>query len=816
MISGFAGIDCADDARRALLEKDPTLCGIDYLEVATDPLNNQRLLHVHFFPAANVAALLSALSADRFSIDGGERIQDVQVLSAHVVADHIDLRVDRIGDFSEYRLIVSSDRLDPAFAQVGFSFKAGCPSRFDCLPRNDCPTPPLSEPVIDYMAKDYASFRQAMLDYLPTISPRWTERHEADVAIALIELLAYVGDQLSYFQDAVANEAYLDTARQRISVRRHARLIDYQMHDGSSARTFVHFSVAQTGVIPAGTRLLTRLDVPIAGKPLSVQVGKSDAVAATALAQIVFETVDDLLAEPALQEIPIYAWGNQQCCLPVGATTADLVGNNLPLHKGDFLLFEELKGPRPGDPPELKHRQVVRLTNVQAGLIDPLIKDGYGNPIQITRVAWSAEDGLRFPLCLSSIYGGQPVAGPLAVARGNLALADHGNRVAPEVSLVPSATDGLGRRPFHLLVTRGPLSQRLPGPSGNTEPASSLLTVAPQLAAPQVVQIDVIGIPGAGKWQPRPDLLTSGPFARDFVVETDNNGRAELRFGDDVHGLALPGGSQVTVTYRIGCGTPGNIGAEALYHVISPGGFGWPDVYAVRNPLPAWGGVDPQPIEQVKRLAPAAFRAELKRAVTAADYALAAQMHPAVAQAVANFRWTGSWYTVFITASPVSTVKFTPELAAQIEIWVDGFTQAGYDLEVNEPGLAALTVDLDVCVDSDQFPADVERALLSALTSGPLRNSLTGLFRAGRFGIGETLYASQLYAAAMAVDGVSSVVIRRFARLDQPDPDPARPATAANLAMGFIPVGPLEVFRLDNDATFPEAGELRLNMRGGK
>ena len=42
--------------------------------------------------------------------------------------------------------------------------------------------------------------------------------------MVLIELLAYAGDQLSYQQDAVANEAYLDSARQRVSVRRHARL----------------------------------------------------------------------------------------------------------------------------------------------------------------------------------------------------------------------------------------------------------------------------------------------------------------------------------------------------------------------------------------------------------------------------------------------------------------------------------------------------------------------------------------------------------------------------------------------------------------
>src|SRR5882672_151088 len=69
--------------------------------------------------------------------------------------------------------------------------------------------------------------------------PEWRERHVPDIGITLVELLAYVGDYLSYYQDAVATEAYLDTARQRISVRRHARLVDYFMHEGCNARAWV-------------------------------------------------------------------------------------------------------------------------------------------------------------------------------------------------------------------------------------------------------------------------------------------------------------------------------------------------------------------------------------------------------------------------------------------------------------------------------------------------------------------------------------------------------------------------------------------------
>ena len=128
---------------------------------------------------------------------------------------------------------------DQRYSCVEFSFKAGCPSDLDCCAPLVCPPPKRTEPEINYLAKDYESFRQLILDRLAVIMPDWRERHVPDIGIALVEVLAYVGDYLSYYQDAVATEAYLDTARRRISVRRHARLVDYRMHDGCNARAWV-------------------------------------------------------------------------------------------------------------------------------------------------------------------------------------------------------------------------------------------------------------------------------------------------------------------------------------------------------------------------------------------------------------------------------------------------------------------------------------------------------------------------------------------------------------------------------------------------
>ena len=105
-------------------------------------------------------------------------------------------------------------------------------------------------PDINYLAKDFASFRQLILDRLAVIMPLWQETHTADIGIALVEVLAYVGDYLSYYQDAVATESYLPTANQRISVRRHVRLVDYHLNEGCNARAWVCFNTAEDLTLP--------------------------------------------------------------------------------------------------------------------------------------------------------------------------------------------------------------------------------------------------------------------------------------------------------------------------------------------------------------------------------------------------------------------------------------------------------------------------------------------------------------------------------------------------------------------------------------
>jgi hypothetical protein len=102
-------------------------------------------------------------------------------------------------------------------------------------------------PVIDYMARDYDSILQAMRALIPYKLPEWTDNaSEADFGNVLLQLFAHMGDILSYYQDRVANESFLSTARTRRSVIEHLRLIGYHIATAAPASTTLTISVPAT------------------------------------------------------------------------------------------------------------------------------------------------------------------------------------------------------------------------------------------------------------------------------------------------------------------------------------------------------------------------------------------------------------------------------------------------------------------------------------------------------------------------------------------------------------------------------------------
>ena len=75
---------------------------------------------------------------------------------------------------------------------------------------------------IDYTARDFWSFRRALLDFASQRYPQWQDRLEADVGNMSAEVLSALGDEFAYYQDRIAREAYFETATERRSLRRPA------------------------------------------------------------------------------------------------------------------------------------------------------------------------------------------------------------------------------------------------------------------------------------------------------------------------------------------------------------------------------------------------------------------------------------------------------------------------------------------------------------------------------------------------------------------------------------------------------------------
>ena len=142
-----------------------------------------------------------------------------------------------------------------------------------------------------------------MLDRLSVVMPDWKERTPADMQMALVELLAYVGDSLSYYQDAVATEL-CGIARKRISVTCHARLLDYVASMRvANARAWACLdaeknSTADGATLPAGTQLLTGQ-----GGASVVLDSAALANAVQAKAPEVFETMHDVTIHAGRNEI---------------------------------------------------------------------------------------------------------------------------------------------------------------------------------------------------------------------------------------------------------------------------------------------------------------------------------------------------------------------------------------------------------------------------------------------------------------------------------------------------------------------------------
>jgi hypothetical protein len=223
-------------------------------------------------------------------------------------------------------------------------------------------------PRVAYRAGTHGSFKESLearLSGQAALRPL-TTRDDDDPTIALLDAWATVLDVLTFYQERIANEAYLRTATELRSILELAREIGYELGPGAAAGTDLVFTLETAPGAPDSVRL--RSGVKVQSLPGQDELPQ------------VFETVEEIEARPEWNALR--ARLTQPVTPVLGVTEVFLRGTDTNLRPGDLILF--VGNERLADKAS-ERWDVRRLTVVEPDRAH-----------DVTRAAW--EEGLGFPL----------------------------------------------------------------------------------------------------------------------------------------------------------------------------------------------------------------------------------------------------------------------------------------------------------------------------------------------------------------------------------------------------------------------------------
>lgn len=777
-----------------------SLNGIDFglmqLDSASPPAYG--VLELHFFNDQHLDDLAAAASTPAamwslVPITGGDRFLagplsgQVQVTKlVHSASQVLQLTIAPVGDYSRYTLTLQQAGFDPIFAQFVFRFRPGCFSS-NCTPLPHY-EPAEAQPVIDYLAKDYDSFRHAMIAAMMERVPGWQPTSEASLDVVLLDLFSAAADELSNYQDRVMAEAYWPAARKRVSLRRHARLMDYFIHEGNQSSTVLalDFPGAVAYTIPRLQKAWT---------------GSDPRLASTAW----FVAGEPQFVHGIFSSVRLYTWSDAIPSLATGSIRADLAFSSfadataavdlIAGGKISRLLIEEWLNPATGRAADRnpRNRQMLRLTGAQL-LADPLT----GDPV--VRVSWREEDALTYNYCFVVMVDGVRVP-DVTLFHGNLL-----NMVQGAYTRFQYAPPGTSPAPgvYHWQINgAGAAECRLP-------PAFPVLwkKTTPGGLEPSVstVELTVSTAGGSATWEEQPDLIHSdGVSDEHFVVETDERLRTLIRFGDGTNGVALPDDAVVTCSWLSGLGQDGNIGLDTLVNFDATG---MPEVALGRfwNPFDVTDGLPPELPEVIRRRVPEAFLYSQARAVTLDDYIARAREVSGVSNATALYMWTGSWRTVRVVIDPAGATVLGEDLRAAVEQQLEAVHLIGEDVEVRGPEYVPLIISISVCISSGYWIEEVAPVIEQAFSNSYTDDGKPAFFHPDRWSFGQALHASQIEGVLFEIAGVEHVVSIQMKRW-------WNQTVASDEVMTMAPE---EIVLVSNDPSRMEEGSITFTYQGGR
>lgn len=618
------------------------------------------------------------------------------------------------------------------------------------LSKDKCSYKPQTKenPEIDYLAKDFDSFLRVMQERMDLLLPDWNTNIPADLTETILETLAYGADNLSYFLDSVTTEQYIETARNRISIRRHARLVDYKQTEGCGSRLFAHINV-ESDMIP--------LSIKLKGK----QDNKDH----------IYEMVHcPTLSKVFNNPLRIRPLDPDKECIERGDTSALIsIPEKLSTLQDVFDVFIG-KGFSKGfmikyieKIAKLFEDRVIVLVEQydMNGLMSPkyrrqalFIKHAWPVGEDCIGVQWSQEDKAKDCFCTNIT----PYGEYSSVCHANIAFFDSGMTVDEDITPVLRS-----RHLTHVLKRENLVFHNMISTKFNS--VQELVSTDPAIAIPA---IEISEITSGGMqlpWKPRFDLLESRSADRHFAVEIDNNRRAYIRFGDGENGAIPYGDSTLKAKYRIG--TQGEesvmplsnleigyieyLDSKRKKHVLESGGG------AISIQLPSFGSQRWSSVDRTRHDAPGYLTIQ-NRAVSLEDYERIACLHPDVLFASASRHWNGSWRCRRIRIIRNSGDPLDNDFIRELLNHFDQYKMTCQDVDI-VPGIC---VPVNITIKPQLACRDCRNAVgleLESRFSGGFYEGEPAFFNPQRWHFGKELYRSQVCAEALKVDNVDSVEI---------------------------------------------------------
>ena len=497
------------------------------------------------------------------------------------------------------------------------------------------------------------------------------------------------------------------------------------------------------------------------------------------------------------------------------------------------LLIQEHLNPKTGlragrDP--LK-RQLLRLIPDRAEAIHDPITNQW-----LVRVRWEKRDALKHDYCFTvDCPANEPGLAQgevefVSLFHGNLIEVFHGRE---QTTIFKDESDLLNFDPllpleFHYERTRFgeparwgvvcrlpevPLAYKQTAPGGDAPPFSTL--------AVSVLE------PGGGddEWDEVPSLIHSDDSSENgdhFVVETDEDRHSLIRFGNGRNGRELPDGAVVTCTYQYGLPLDGNVGADRIVTFDADSVESDPAAVTLKrcwNPFDVTNGVEREPVAEIIRRVPEAYRSRQLRAVTLADYVKRAEEIDGVSRAAARYAWTGSWRTVRVTIDPEGTNELSYALRKAVADYLNAVRLIGEDLEIRPPAFVPVEIRVILCAEPHVWAEDIRFVLEQEFSTGWTPDGRRGFFHPDLWTFGQPLYASQIVGRALQVKGVEHAVGQKIGsgssektisvsikRRNSPGP-----ATDSLTQLDYN-----EIIQVMNDPDHLEQGSIVFDVKGGR